>query len=40
MLFWPADGDHDFKPRKGAGATAGGNLDAAVERVAEFSGTN
>ena len=35
-LFWLEDGDHDFKPRKEAGATAKGNLDAAAERVAEW----
>lgn len=37
-LFWLEDGDHDFKPRKGAGVTAKGNLDAAVERVAAWQG--
>jgi predicted alpha/beta-hydrolase family hydrolase len=37
-LFWLEDGDHDFKPRKGACATAGGNLDAAAARVAEWQG--
>jgi uncharacterized protein len=37
-LFWLEDGDHDFKPRKESAATAKGNLDAAVERVAEWQG--
>ncbi len=35
-LCWLEDGDHDFRPRKASGQTAGGNLDAAADRVADF----
>ena len=36
-LFWLGDGDHDFRPRKGAGTTAAGNLEAAAARVASWA---
>ena len=35
-LHWLEDGDHDFRPRKASGLTAGGNMEAATERVAAW----
>jgi uncharacterized protein len=36
-LYWLEDGDHGLQPRKDSGATAKGNLDAAAERVADWT---
>jgi predicted alpha/beta-hydrolase family hydrolase len=36
-LHWLDDGDHDFRPRKGAGATAKGNLEAAAGSIVNWA---
>jgi predicted alpha/beta-hydrolase family hydrolase len=35
-LVWMEDGDHSFKPRKASGRTEAGNLEEAIEAVADF----
>jgi predicted alpha/beta-hydrolase family hydrolase len=40
-LFWLADGDHSFEPRKGSGTSLAGNMAKAADAVARFmSGLN
>lgn len=36
-VTWLADGDHDFSPRRGSGATRRGNIAAAAAAVAAFA---
>ena len=36
-LHWLDGGDHDFKPGKGAGTTAAGNLEAAAANIAGWA---
>jgi predicted alpha/beta-hydrolase family hydrolase len=35
-IHWIADGDHDFRPAKGSGATAKENLIAATDAIADW----
>lgn len=36
-VAWLPDGDHDFAPRRGSGATRRGNIEAAAAAVAAFA---
>lgn len=35
-VHWIEDGDHSFAPRRASGRTSAQNLDAAIDRVADF----